>query len=244
MFFRCAPPSLCGFGLGGVSSIRLSVSLNLSLSALLSVGMPASQALSFVEEIDIFDILHANAVQQWSLVEASLFGVVSACLVYTPGFEDAFHSIENFRSKLAFADKIVKGSPAPQSISEQWIEISATIQRLSKKRNLLAHGRYIKFNAKNREGRRAAIFPTSVRPSGDQPPPGSICLRDLDLINQEFKYGNWLLITLSSQIAALRARKPVPHAELAPIKPQSRSLSEIKHQIRVGTGLRPRSSRA
>ena len=76
---------------------------------------PGEEHLAFYHEIGL-------TIAQWAHIENSLFLIAAACVNKrnTKGIASGFFSIENFRSKLAFVDALVKTktSISPRRLAE------------------------------------------------------------------------------------------------------------------------------
>lgn len=93
------------------------------------------------QEQIIFLTCHARAMHQWAHIENALSQVACAGVPGVGGEALAMglHSIESFRSKLAFVDVALKQRISDIKLLELWEEIRARAEKASKRRNALAH---------------------------------------------------------------------------------------------------------
>ncbi len=135
------------------------------------------------------------ALSHWAQVESLMCLICFSCFdsKHHPQIRTGFFSIENFRSKLAFMDSIVRPACYEVGIEDKWDLVRIRAESLSTKRNQLAH-RPTYFFPTQVVGRRFALvenipqkFVTKPR-SGKaaRHPPGSLCLKDIELIRHDF----------------------------------------------------------
>lgn len=137
------------------------------------------------EESIAFDAAIGKAISQWAFVEIGMAAIVSFICSDTDKniIDNSFKSIENFRSKLEFANKCVEFSDLDLVEKERWRILRNEIISLSAKRNKIAHGRVWGFPAAP-PGRRYAILPkyeskSKIQPRQGIPPNDSMCLKDV-----------------------------------------------------------------
>lgn len=203
-----------------------------------SVMFPAEEHLAFYHAIGM-------AVTQWAHVENGLSQVALACFApCRPELVIAgFYSIENFRSKLAFVKRVFQQRELDAELRDEWKTLSKHIEGLSAKRNAVAHGRVIVYpNAA--PGRRYAIVPLlweepKRKSSGNQPPPGSLCVRDIDLYSKQFSKASARLQVLYSRVQGEESHL----AEFAQQEPQPLMLNQLRRQIYAMSPRRAKSSR-
>ncbi|WP_345536106.1 hypothetical protein [Variovorax defluvii] len=180
-----------------------------------------------------------QAIAQWGHVEGRLLDVVSHC---TMGDGDsiaaAFLSIENFRSKLTFADNLLKAKINRQAILSYWNNVYDECARLSSKRDKLAHGWHHPY-LHRLSGQRFAITPflqkdgKLIHRDGEKPPSGSLFLRDVVGSKLEFHKLTQKLVNLRCLMA--HTPKPFPEAD-EPIRALP-TIRTIESQIRAELGL-------
>jgi hypothetical protein len=146
----------------------------------------AEERVAFFHEIGL-------AVTQWAEVEAMMFHVTAVAmrnLLDADLLSYGFFSVENFRSKLEFSNKIIlKRFEDNQSHIDSWIDLCKRIDACSSRRNHLAHFSVLIYD-KNCDGRRYALVPrftplAQQHSSTLKPPSGSLCLRDINAIRLE-----------------------------------------------------------
>src|SRR5262249_399260 len=102
--------------------------------------LPMSNDLTVNEESIGFYCELGRAITAWAHVELSLSWVVSACFTKHNAVQTAhgFSSIESFRSKLQFADRVFKSRHWPQKHMKKWDELYAQMEKQARLRNKLA----------------------------------------------------------------------------------------------------------
>ncbi|MEQ1715724.1 MAG: hypothetical protein ABL907_07035 [Hyphomicrobium sp.] len=195
--------------------------------------MAAESTLNINEEQMAFYWEIGLAITQWSHVEHGLY------LIVFRAFENAdkaqlsngFFSIENFRSKLAFVDRVFNASNHCDTFGQEWAAIAAEVRGLATRRNELAHSR-VNIITGAPEGRRFAIVPLFGPEPGkkhgrNQPPPGSICLRDIDLTRLQFSRATARLWSLYLRMGG----EEDSFAEAAQREPKPQTLVQLKRQM-------------
>lgn len=158
--------------------------------------MSSNQYLTFDEELSALRHELGRAIAQWAQVENSVRYICVAC--FEAGADNMTHramqlgffSIENFRSKLDFADAVVcKVYEGPKAKS--WELLLDRTRRASAARNKLVHRSVKFFPLLNKPGRRALLVPwiyksPAITPRNPRPPDGSLGL--LDVIKFRFEF--------------------------------------------------------
>ena len=151
----------------------------------------------------------------------------------------AFFSIENFRSKLAFADIAFATARPNDPYAGDWATISAQIVSLSHARNKIAHGRVIVFPDAP-AGRRYVIGPriphASKKPPAEHLPPiGSLGVRDVYQVAKRCGMASNNLLNLYHKLGG----GPWPFGEGVLQEPPHQTLAELK--LLIHTILEPPS---
>lgn len=191
------------------------------------------------------------AVSQWATVEYALAQLVCLCLTAHESDKwmlyQGFHSIENFRSKLQFAETLIleKFGNSPKII--EWSDLSGRLQRASAARNKLVHRLVVDVPFGGSPGRRFALVPApkpEINPrkkprSAVSIPQGSLCLRDINEIIYEFRavYAN--LANFAARVRGLEEPLPV----FAERRQSPSTLQGLNALNRAMLGLPPKPSR-
>jgi hypothetical protein len=194
-----------------------------------------------------------EALQRWAYVENVLIRIIGQCVGNSDrdALAVAFLSIENFRSKLMYCDRLVsahcKGKPKQL---EKWQALAKRVSAMSVKRNKLVHHLAVMYQW-GKPGRRLALEPALDvakgkptplrRPSDARPPPGALFLRDIAAIRLEI---NALVISLVNFLAPMHggsARGPFPEALEQPSAPMT--APQLVAQIRATLEGQPTPSR-
>ena len=195
-----------------------------------------------------------RALSQWAYVENQLVRLVSLCVSHQDRNTIAvgFLSIENFRSKLQFCDNLVALKFAASPHFAYWEKISSRLQTASAKRNRLAHHLSVLY-LDAPVGRRFALVPwlgenntpASTQPTAPakgrkaQPPPGSLCLRDIFAVTEEFH----VLTTALANLSELLVGRPAPFpTDFAPTSSPP-TIALIARRMRAMFAPLPRPSR-
>lgn len=206
--------------------------------AKLPVITPTEEYVLFYQAIGV-------AITQWAHVEDALYRLTARAFNKSDSSTLAFgfFSIENFRSKLAFVDRTFPDIPDSSSHEPEWANIRDRISGLSSRRNQLAHGRVMNY-LNDTPGRQTAIIPLFQKSPKKKPqkgpPPGSLCVKDIDLIQQQFFQATHQVLSLVDRIDGVEG----PHAEFAQREPQHRTLAELRTLIDVVCRQRAQSSQA
>lgn len=192
------------------------------------------------EEHYIFYYELGLAITQWAHVEMALRDVTVNCVsaIDRRTISIGFYSIENFRSKLQFCDKIITERFEASPHFSDWRNLRERLTRASSKRNRLAHRGIIVFPAAH-AGRRYALVQRlteqftakskkPTRASSTNPPQDALCLRDVVQFRLDFFS---LLVDLANFAAKLAGRAPeFPPEFQGPKTPPT--LSEMRAQMR------------
>ena len=130
-----------------------------------------------------------------------------------------FSSIESFRSKLQFADRVFKSRHWPQKHMKKWDELYAQMEKQARLRNKLAHCSHMGYPTA-KPGRREAILPRFIAPTKHRqrvpsPPPEALCIRDIVHARHKFTA---LAFSLQFLSYGLKRRKSLYPASLAQVK--------------------------
>jgi hypothetical protein len=171
---------------------------------------------------------------QWARVEQRLFLVVARCVSNPdrPMLYAGLFSIQGFRSKLSFCDKLMcsKFGDNNRHIAD-WSTIQNRLSKLSGERNKIAHGLVIMYIL-GKPGRRIGITPLDDDGKKPQPRKGgapsyAICLRDLSRIYYEFLALTQTLENFSERLVGRVERFPQSDEQ-----PKSAlSLAQIKRRF-------------
>src|SRR5262249_38092793 len=74
------------------------------------------------EEQVAFHYAIGEAITQWVWIENAVFNIASLCFTKeeTQRLGAAMHAVENFRSKLAFADRAFRFSQFNEKLGDEW----------------------------------------------------------------------------------------------------------------------------
>jgi hypothetical protein len=118
----------------------------------------------------------------------------------------------------------------------EWVEIRDEVRGASSRRNDLAHSR-VRIYMSAPEGRRIAIVPLfgptpSKKHNPDHPPPGCICVRDVDLIRLRFSKA---FARLNGLYCRMDGQED-PFAEFVQREPRPQTLVQLRRQIQSMCG--------
>lgn len=191
--------------------------------------------MNLEEEEAAFFYAIGKCIGQWSYIEAQLRGLALECFSFPdrPTAEAAYSAVENFRSRINLIDAVIHRKYSKSKAYTTWGPIKAGAERLSQKRNKIAH--YLcKLYVHAPTGRRFVLAPfdqpkdAPIRRSkkiddGLHPPHGCLTVKDLGAIRKEFH-------ALTVKLAMLRQLiigRPVP-PELFDDKPdEPMNLAEL-----------------
>lgn len=148
------------------------------------------------EEEAIFFMQIGLATTAWADVENALRYVALACIENDPDdmnhrvVQLGYFSIEAFRSKLEFVNAVVSRKFAGSAKLNDWMPLVERVRTASQQRNKIAH-RSFNLYLQSRPGRRIALVPWKItkrktKPNIERAPDGSLCLRDIFKLTQEF----------------------------------------------------------
>lgn len=198
--------------------------------------MPSSnEPLTATEEMIAFYYYIGRAITSWAHVESALFWVVSSCFSKSSHqkLDIGFFSIENFRSKLQFADRIFKAKYAQKKHLNEWNRLFKELERHSRTRNHLAHYHVLNY-PHGRAGRRCALLPRIAnqptrRQQVPKPPSEALCIRDIIQAQQNFSA---LAFSVEFLFYRLIRRKTTLSASLAQAK-DAPTTAQLTRQIRT-----------
>jgi hypothetical protein len=175
-------------------------------------------------------------ITAWANVEQSLCWVVSACFTKHNAVQtdNGFFSIESFRAKLQFADRVFKTKHRPRRHMKKWDELYKQMEKQARLRNKLAH--YISRGYPNaKPGRRMALLPRVIAPTKyrqrvPSPPPGeALCIRDI--VHARYKF-NALAFSLELLSFALKRQKSSLPASFAQER-DAPTMADLTREIRT-----------
>lgn len=154
---------------------------------------------------------------------------------------NSFFSLENFRAKLAFCDALMKQSHSDTNILSEWIELYKQASALANKRNKLAHHPDSVY-PRSAPGRRYAIVKRNPEEPKRKsriylPPPGALCLRDINEIRLAFSALDVSFLNASWRWSGAK-QEPYPKAQERPGCPQT--IPQLRALIHAKLG-RPRA---
>jgi hypothetical protein len=174
-------------------------------------------------------------ISQWAMVEVALLWCVTACLKHESEHKAValgFMSIENFRSKLDFAEAQVGRTLVGTNKYREWVALVDKVRRASTKRNKLVH-RQVQIFTENKAGRRWLLVPTIFRKtkkSKSGEPEDSIGV--MNIIHYRYDFAS-CYVALASFSASLRGQRATFPISLEPPKgPQSiRNVARRIHEV-------------
>ena len=180
-----------------------------------------------------------RAITDWALVEAGLMKVIAALSDDPVSIALGFFSIENFRSKLKFADVIIKFHIKEDATRKLWVNIFDKLDRAATRRNHLAH-RKVRHDPAQKAGRRYALVewlaPTvkSRRKNEEKKPvlSGALYVREVIAIRAQFA---WVSQALDNFLLAFVGKEQPPEFDEPPMGPMG--LRTISAQIRAALEL-------
>jgi len=181
-------------------------------------------------------------ITQWAHVERSILEVVGACVTTTDfnAIAHGFFAIENFRSKLSFADSIVRKSQVNASTTSEWNTLVNRAEIAAKLRNRIAHLSVMGYPS-NAAGRRYCLqprIPTKLgKPSKTpKPPSGAMCLSEIVAARYTFFA---LMVSLQNYASRLRGQaETFPTSAEKPQRPPS--IKTMKLQLQGLVGAQPK----
>jgi hypothetical protein len=183
--------------------------------------------MHIVEEQLLFFHAIGEALAQWAYVENQLWLLASSTfpLQQRRQVVEGLMAVESFRAKLNVCDRYIRHSTNEEGFLTRWAKAKESLERLSQKRNKVAHRVPVLYSAA-KEGRRYALeaWNPSVLQPGEHPTTEALCLQQLELLRREFHQ-------LTSDLASLNRLRAVG----VPLPPafdvehtRQRSLREIR----------------
>jgi hypothetical protein len=143
--------------------------------------------MHIVEEKLLFFHAVGEALAQWAYVENQLWLMTSLAfpLPQRAAVFDGLMAIESFRGRLNICDKYIRRAFSDADYLARWSKTKEVLERLSQKRNGIAH-RVPVLYAGAKEGRRYALedWNPNILPGGGKPTTEAICVQQLDLIQK------------------------------------------------------------
>ncbi len=204
---------------------------------------PAEEQVAFYHQIGL-------AVTRWAFVEGALLTVAQFCVSHNEWetISAGYYSIENFRSKLAFVDSLVKHKHHIPKRIQRWDQLQKKINACAKSRNALAHRSVMQFPENlGQAGRRFALidWPGYKKLARDQkiagkPPSGALCIKDIAIISDEFHELVNGLTNFAISLGGLPEHFPTAPSQSS----HPPSLRTIGNQIREAFGVQKKPSRS
>lgn len=190
----------------------------------------------------VFHFEHSVAITQWAALEQSLFRVVAKCFnegdinVLALGFV----SIENFRSKLQFADRTIMRKHINTQHGADWKSLYNRLKSSSTQRNNLVHYPQMAY-PHNTAGRRYALIPWVNEKHQNRaiPPKGSLCIKEIIKVRYEFFAINLSLANFGCRLSGIKEQFP-KSSEQAMHPP---TILQLKNQMHELLGHPQKSSR-
>lgn len=189
-----------------------------------------------------------RTITQWARIELALFWVALRAGVRPQGasgaFFDAFFSIENFRSKAAFVDVLVKDSSLfkgdRDKLLEDWGTLLARVQKVASIRNKIAHLRVTEYPSRP-GGKRFGVekWDVSKKRDQDKPADGTLHLRDIIATRYKIEALFYALRNFSMRLSG----EPEPHPKSDEQEQDPPTIRAIENQIRARQGRQPKPSR-
>lgn len=187
------------------------------------------------EEIIAFHYCLGVAITQWSNVEMALSTVVVACFRPADLNREAlgvgFFSLEGFRAKLEFADRVVSRKLAASKHLGDWKKLIGKARSFSQQRNKLAHWPIAKYWDET-IGRRVVLGPWITKKpksgSSGKPPKESLRIRDIIRLGNDFL----ALAVALNNFCARAAGQPEPYAKSREQGDRPMTVATLRRQIR------------
>lgn len=162
-----------------------------------------SEVIDFNEERISFYYQLGVAITQWAHIENSISWIVTNCLgtKASKASGPAFFAIENFRSKLMYADTIVTTYISDKKHLTEWAVLLNRAQTLARARNKLAHSTVMNYPSA-KPGRRVALH--LLRPKSS----GMLCVRDIKRRQLEFSALSIALENFQSILSGQKEKFP------------------------------------
>jgi len=201
------------------------------------------------EEEVLFHYELGQCLTEWSWVERQMAQAALACMPKTQhkAMLDGYFAIENFRSKMAFVDRIVCRKNPDPAARTRWTKVLARIKSASEERNKLAHRSFVMY-PDGSGGRRTALVEWMVfmdahwkreKPPKGNAPSGSKCIVDLLAFQNECKAIYRSLINASRELSGRQPPLSVAFEQVMGPK----TVRDAERRFRVRTGRQPRPSK-
>ncbi len=179
------------------------------------------------------------AISQWAEVESDLGYLVTSCVIEKErhALRLGFFAIENFRSKLQFAESLVCEKFRNNPNVKDWPPLNAKLSACSKKRNNLVHRRVIHF-PDNKAGRRVALIRwpkldlDQNKPILRKLPQNALCIRDVNEYRLSFAAADACTLNFAARL--LGHPEPLPKFAEQPARPMT--IRSLNVQIHEGLG--------
>lgn len=199
---------------------------------------PAEEEVAFYYAI-------GKALSQWASVERQLQRLVSSCVspIDQVTMATGFLAIENFRSKLSFADIVIKRKFGKTPHMDRWKGLHIRVVNGAKLRNRLAHSK-VGIYPEGEVGRRYGLVEWLRSKEGRRPtrpvaPTSALCLLNIAQARTEF---HGLTTALANYYETLAGRPaPFPTADEQPEGPKT--IRPIRDEIRAALGIPAKPSR-
>jgi hypothetical protein len=180
---------------------------------------PTEEHYAFYEGIGL-------AITQWGHVERALLDALAICANDTDDFSmlgHGFFAIENFRSKLAFADEVLRQKIKEKVHLDDWALLLERMRSASAQRNRLAHDRVV-ISLVAKPGRRFCLTPwlKNVSPLGT---------RDIRSMHATFAALVFSLQNFSYAIRGLKEPHPKSFEEATSPPPALAVLRRQMHEV-------------
>lgn len=199
--------------------------------------LPSEEHLAFHYSV-------GQAITAWASIEFGLARTAVISLKPRDQYSllESFYTIENFRSKLAFADRAFGHGGFSEELQTEWVKIRDHVRSLSSLRNQIAHRFYL-FSPDNTPTRRECLisYPAKLKLITDispKPPSGALCVKDVHLAYCQFGQAAHRLMGLHDKMLG---KEPFPTH--GPQEPQPQTLAQLRRQILAMSSPRAKPSR-
>lgn len=198
---------------------------------------PDEERIAFYSEIGLTLVI-------WAVVEKAVLDVASLCVAKSEVkmLGRGYYSIENFRSKLKFADALVT-ERLPASHLNTWAKLVDDVHGASQQRNRIAHCQVILYQ-EGSPGRRWAVVSALERLDNlvvrrKRAPSHALCLRGI----MAMRYGFHDLTSKLYHLYAAASGMPTPLAASVGPMGNPPTIAQIRNQNRARFGPPPKPSR-
>jgi hypothetical protein len=178
-------------------------------------------------------------ITQWAHVEYSIYELTATCFTQhqMTKLAHGFFSIENFRSKLQFADSIMQVAYPGSPFVADWTAIYTRLTSAARNRNKLAHYTVL-MRQSSRAGKRVILTPRidKSKTTLHQQAVGALGLRDILKIRFEFFALMVSLQNLRSRVVGEQERFPKSSEQASNPPP----IHTLRNQIFVMLGHQPK----